>query len=180
MNRLARLIPVLVATLALPACVSPFAGGSALTTGSIATVAVTTTNESAATWQMPWQVSPITVESEGREPTALAWVPQTGYVRGTPAALASLGRPLAPAPGPNRTVEACRAVVQSEAAKIGARDTEAVSAGPHRRAADGRYAGPVEMRITYPRPGGYEVRSARMTCVVDRQGKIVDAFVSES
>ncbi len=177
MNRLARTIPALAGALALSACVSPSAGQGTLTTGS---VAVATADTSAATWQMPWQVSPITVESESREPTALAWVPRTGYVRGTPAALASLGRPLAAAQGPNRTVEACRAVVESEAAKIGARDIEAVSAGPHRRMAEGRYMGPVEMRITYPRPGGYEVRTARMTCVVDRQGEIVDAFVAES
>jgi hypothetical protein len=181
MTRVSLTIPVLAIALALSACVNPLAGQQGiLTTASIATAAAPTPGTSAATWQMPWQISPVTIQSEGRQPTSLAWVPQTGYVRGTPAALASLGRPLAVTPGPNRTVEACREVVESEATKIGAREVEAVSAGPHQRTAEGRYMGPVEMRITYPRPGGYEVRTARMTCVVDSKGKIIDAFVAES
>jgi len=91
MTLLTRAIPALAATLTPSACVSPFTGQSMFTTGSIT---AQTANTSAATWQMPWQVSPITIQSESREPMALAWVPQTGYVRGTPAALASLGRPL--------------------------------------------------------------------------------------
>lgn len=131
-------------------------------------------NASAASWQMPWQISPASAASQAE--TTLVYVPQTGYVRGTPEALASLGTPLRAASGPNRTVEACREVVLSEAAKIGAREVEAVSAGPHRRDAKGRYVGPVHMRITYARLGGYEVREATMTCLVDRNGKIVDAF----
>ncbi|KAA2234839.1 hypothetical protein [Salinarimonas soli] len=180
MHRIVSMLPVLAATLAVSACVSPLARQEApLVTASIAVAAAPTPSESAASWQMPWQISPVTIQSEAREETALAWVPQTGYVRGSRVALASLGRPLVAAEGPNRTVEACRNVVQSEAAKIGAREVEAVSAGPHRRIAGGRYQGPVEMRITYARPGGYEVRMARMTCVVDSGGKIVDAFINE-
>lgn len=134
-------------------------------------------NTSAATWQMPWQLSPMTAASEARgEEGILVYVPQTGYVRGTRTALASLGSPLQKASGPNRTVEACRSVVQSEATKIGARDVEAVSAGAHRRNSKGQYVAPVHMRITYARLGGYEVRDALLTCIVDAKGKIVDAF----
>ena len=77
-------------------------------------------------------------------------------------------------------MEACHEVVRSEAAKIGARDVQAVSAGPDRRSINGRYTGAMEVRVTYPQPGGYEVRMPRMTCVVDREGRIVDAFVAES
>ena len=107
----------------------------------------------------------------------MTYVPQTGQVRGTRAAIASLGSPLTPAPGRNRTVQACRDVAQAEAVKLGAREIEAVSAGADRRNNKGQFVGPVCMRITYARPTGYEVRLADMTCVVDAKGKIVDAFV---
>jgi hypothetical protein len=133
-------------------------------------------NTSAATWRMPWQVSPVSAASQAQgEQTIVSWVPETGYVRGTPRALASLGTPLRAVPGPNRTVDACRGVVESEAMKIGARTVEAASAGPHRRNAQGHYAAPVRMRITYAMPGGFEVREATMTCIVDARGNIVDA-----
>ena len=79
-------------------------------------------------------------------------------------------------PGPNRTVEPCRAMVQVEAKRLGARALEAVSAGPHRRNPKGEWVAPVRMRVTYPRPDGYEVKEATMTCIVDRENKIVEAF----
>jgi hypothetical protein len=104
-----------------------------------------------------------------------AFVPETGWVRGAPEVVASIGTPLAAAAGPNRTVETCRSVVESEAQRIGAREVEAVSAGPHRRNGKGQYVAPVRMRITYTRPDGYEVRQATLTCIVDRRNKIVDA-----
>lgn len=133
-------------------------------------------NGSAATWQMPWQISPIAsrAEAEG-EQTILSYVPETGFVRGTQTALAGLGRPLEPVPGPNRTVEPCRDVVSGEAVKVGAKEIEAVSAGPDQREAGGKHVGLVRVRITYARPSGLEVREATMTCIVDRKGKIVDA-----
>lgn len=130
-------------------------------------------NSSAASWQMPWQISPAS-RAQGEEVVS-AYVPNTGYVRGTPQAVAAIGAPLEAAPGPNRTVEACRDVVESEASKIGAREVEAVSAGPHRRNRRGQYEGPVRMRITYATANGFEVREATMTCIVDGRGKIVDA-----
>ncbi len=106
----------------------------------------------------------------------LVWVPDTGYVRGTKETLASLGVPLRPAPGRNRTVEPCRAVVLSEASKIGAKEVEAVSAGPQRRRPGGQFAARVHMRVTYPSFGAFEVRDSKLTCIVDKNGKIVDAF----
>lgn len=149
-------------------------------TASVGTVALAAVAEppdtSAASWQMPWQISPATSASKAQgEETVLAYVPNTGYVRGRPEVVASIGTPMTPAPGTNRTVEACRDVVESEASKIGAREVEAASAGPHRRNRRGHYEGPVRMRITYATSNGFEVREATMTCIVDARGKIVDA-----
>lgn len=124
---------------------------------------------------MPSDVSPVSA-SQAREETIVAYVPQTGFVRGTQSAIASLGKPLQPAPGRNRTVEACRDAVKAEAEKLGAREVEAASAGPDRRNEKGQFVGPVRVRITYVRAMGYEVREANMTCVVDQTGKIVDAL----
>ena len=161
------------------------AGAAALLTG--ACVETTTANRpvvgapgtgqnpSAASCQMPRQLQPIGSGGTA-EGTVRTFLPQTGWVRGTPDAVASVGTPLEAARGPNRTVDTCRSVVESEAQKIGAREVEAVSAGRHRLNGKGQYVAPVLMRITYARPDGYEVRQARMTCIVDRQGKIVDAF----
>src|SRR4051812_42683260 len=78
-----------------------------------------------------------------------------------------------PARGPNRAVAACREAVQAEAGKLGARSSEAVSAGPEQRNRQGQTVGPVRVRITYERLGGYEVREATMRCVVDRSAKVV-------
>ena len=119
----------------------------------------------------------IATQAAGDEDIVTVSVPQAGEVRGTRAALATLGSPLETAPGRNRTVEACRAVAWGEAQKLGAREIEAVSAGPDWPNGKGGFVGPVRMRITYARPDGYEVRLADMTCVVDRSGRIVDAHV---
>jgi hypothetical protein len=68
-------------------------------------------------------------------------------------------------------------VTEAEAMKLGAKEVEAASTGPDRSNAKGQLVGSVRMRITYARPNGYEVRLADMTCVVDRNGKIVDVHV---
>lgn len=135
-------------------------------------------NASASTWQMPWQIAPLgpTAQAAG-EPTILSYVPQTGFVRGTSLALASLGRPLDPAPGQNRTVETCRSVVVGEASKVGAKEIEAASGGAEQRDRQGHYFAPVHFRITYARPGGLEVRESTMTCIVDTGNQIVDAYI---
>ena len=127
---------------------------------------------------MPWQIAPLGSAAQAAgEPTILSYVPQTGFVRGTSTALASLGRPLEPAPGQNRTVETCRDVVVGEASKVGAREIEAASGGAERRDGEGHYFAPVRFRITYARPGGLEVRESTMTCVVDTRNQIVDAYI---
>ena len=135
---------------------------------------------SAATWQMPWQISPIgPAASAAGEQTIMSLVPGTGFVKGTSAALQTIGQPLPEAPGRNRTVDVCRTTVQGEAVKAGAKEVEAVSAGPDKVDRKGSYFAPVLFRLTYNRPFAYEVRQATMICVVDRKGSIVDAYMPE-
>jgi len=125
--------------------------------------------------RMSSQMARAAASDQADRQTVLAYWPNIGFVRGTTEALATVGRPLTAVPGPNRAVEPCRAAVEAEAVKLGARKVEAVSAGPERRDARGRFVGPVLIRITYDRPGSDEVRLATLTCVVDRSGSIVDA-----
>jgi hypothetical protein len=128
---------------------------------------------------MPWQLNPATPASEEKgEYTSLSFVPNAGFVRGTRAALDTVGRPLVAKPGRNRTVSICRDTVAGEAVKIGAREIEAVSAGPERLAGSGHFEAPVLMRVTYPKFMGYEVRLSTLTCIVDRKGGIVNAFAA--
>ena len=140
--------------------------------------AVEEPGSSAASWQMPWQIAPISAASEAAgEQTILSFVPGTGFVKGTPTALTSIGQPLSSVPGRNRTVGTCRDTVWSEASKQGAKDIEAVAAGPDRRDRKGDYFAPVMMRLTSVRPLTLEVREARMICVVNPAGGIVDAYM---
>src|SRR5690242_7410648 len=111
-------------------------------------------------------------EAPGNEPV-VEFRPQLGFVRGTRSALATLGSPLKPARGPNRTVAPCRAAAWAEAAKLGARNIEAVSAGRARLNKKGQFVGRVRMRIMYQKLLGYEVRESTMTGVVDRAGNVV-------
>ena len=135
---------------------------------------------SAATWQMPWQISPIgPAAAAAGEQTILSLVPGTGLVKGTYTALQTIGQPLPETPGRNRTVEVCRATVRGEAIKAGAKEVEATSAGPDRVDRKGEYFAPVLFRLTYDRPFAYEVRQATMICVIDRKGGIVDAYIPE-
>jgi hypothetical protein len=113
------------------------------------------------------------IQRRPAEDVDVTYVPGVGLVRGTRPALAGLAAPLRPARGLNRAVAACREAVQAEAGKLGARSVEAVSAGPEQRNPQGQTVGPVRVRITYERVGGYEVREATMRCVVDRSGKVV-------
>lgn len=147
---------------------------------SLAVEATPAPDTSAASWQMPWQISPISPASQAAgEQTILSFVPGTGFVKGTTTALGSIGQPLPVAPGRNRTVEVCRTTVWSEASKAGAKEIEAVSAGADQRDRQGDYFAPVLMRLTYDRPFLYEVREAMLICVVNRSGGIVDAYVPE-
>ena len=137
-------------------------------------------DSSAATWQMPWQISPIGPASQASgEQTILSLVPGTGFVKGTYTALQTIGQPLPAASGVNRTVDICLGTVRGEAIKAGAKEVEAVSAGADKLDRKGEYFAPVLFRLTYDRPLAYEVRQAMMICVVDRKGGIVDAYVPE-
>ena len=109
-----------------------------------------------------------------QEETVLADIPPYGFVRDTPAALAALMQPLAPVPGRNDIVEACRAMVEKSAMENGAERVEAVSAGPQRRVRDG-YVAPVQFRILYPGVLRSQVRQARLNCKANREGKVLDA-----
>src|SRR3954468_7067048 len=131
------------------------------------------------------------IQRRPAEDVGVTYVPGVGLVRGTRPALAGLAAPLRPARGPNRALAAGREggrgqaggvtgpvgggqkAVRAEAGKLGARSVEAVSAGPEQRNPQGQTVGPVRVRITYERVGGYEVREATMRCVVDRSGKVV-------
>src|SRR4051794_28311415 len=77
-------------------------------------------------------------------------------------------QPLAPAPGRNDLVEACRAMVEKSAEAHGAARVEAVGAGPHRRVRAGDVA-PVQFRILYPGFLRSQVCQARLTCKADRE-----------
>ncbi|KAB1069874.1 hypothetical protein [Methylobacterium planeticum] len=144
------------------------------------TLAAGEANSSAATWQMPWQISPISPVSEASgEKTVLSFVWGTGFVKGTPEALASIGRPLAGSPIPSRTLDTCRTTVWSEASKVGAKDIEAVPVAADKQDRKGHYFAPVLMRVTYVRPLALEVRQSMLICVVDRSGSIVDAYTPE-
>jgi hypothetical protein len=120
---------------------------------------------------------PLSRMSERRpvQPAVLEWVAGLGYVRGTPEALAGLQVSLEPKPGRNRIVEACRQSVEDSAAALGAVRVEVVSAGPDRAGAGGSIEGPIETRILYTGPHALEVRHATLTCVVDRQGRVLSA-----
>ena len=135
-------------------------------------------NSSAATWQMPWEIRPIAYGSRARrERIVEAFVPKTGRVRGTRAAIGTIGQSLRSARGRNRTVNACRAVVVSEAVKFGAKEVEAASAGRERRTASRNYVAPVKFRITYKIGRKYDVRFTVLRCVVSRKGKLLDAYI---
>ena len=123
----------------------------------------------------PEQLEPAaSAEAGSREETVLGYIEPYGFVRDTPAALASLTQPLSPAPGRNDLVAACRAMVEKSAEAHGAERVEAVSAGPQRRVRDGTVA-PVRFRIFYPGVLRSQVRQARLLCKADRDGNIVDA-----
>lgn len=136
-------------------------------------------NSSAGSWQLPIQLTPTYTRSG--EPTVTAWVPQSGFVRGRPDVVARIGQPLPAVPGPNHTVQTCRNTVASKAQEIGARDVEAVSAGPETRDRKGQYTAPVLVRVTYANPDqSYQVVESELVCTVDRHGKIVNAVVPDT
>lgn len=171
--RLAPAAAIALSAAALGGCVSQGGPGPQL-------AAIGAQPQPAAKWNMPWQLNPASAASEAQgERTVTAVVPNYGTVKGTQPAITYVNYPLsslAVEKGRNRTVKACRSVVEGEAKPLGAVKVEAVSAGPDRRTREG-YEGPVAFRIFYAKQGGYEVRQSLMTCKVDRGGRIKDAFV---
>lgn len=135
-------------------------------------------NSSAASWQLPVQLTP-SYKRNG-EDTVVAYVAQTGFVRGRPDVVARIGQPLPAVPGRNRTVQTCRNTVASKAVEIGARDVEAVSVGPDHRDRQGHFTGPVLVRVTYANPDNtFQVVESPMLCTVDRHGGIVNAVAAD-
>jgi hypothetical protein len=135
-------------------------------------------NSSAASWQLPIQLTP-SYKRNG-EDTVVAYVAQTGFVRGRPDVVARIGQPLPTIEGKNRTVQTCRNTVASKAVEIGGRDVEAVSAGPDHRDAQGHFEGPVLVRVTYAnRDNTFQVVESSLLCTVDRHGGIVNAVAAE-
>ena len=173
---------VALSAAALGGCVSQGGPGPQLASvaGQPQLAAVGAEPQAGAKWNMPWQLNPASAASEAQgEKTYVAEVPNYGRVKGTTPALTYVNYPLtslAVKPGRNRTVEACRDVVASQAKPLGAVKVEAVSAGPDRRTRQG-YEGPVAFRVFYAKQGVTEVRQSLMTCKVDRAGHIKDAFV---
>jgi hypothetical protein len=130
-----------------------------------------------AVWRTPPLLDTLLEAARVRKQSSvLVYVPQTGYVTGEPDVIATIGKPLPAVAGRNRTVEPCRDAVFTEASKLGALDVEAVSAGHEKRDRRGRIFAPVDMRITYKVNGGYELRRATLVCILDRKGRIADAY----
>jgi hypothetical protein len=174
-------IAVLVAAglvLAGTGCSRPTASRDPAATASVAPAAMTRpAARSVAEWSSPPQLGVILIAAGVHgDKSPVVWVPGTGYVTGAPDVLATIGQPLRAVLGRNRLVEPCRATVFAEASKLGAIDVEAVPGGREQRDPTGRLFAPVDMRITYKVPGGYELRRATLTCIVDRSGRIVDAY----
>jgi hypothetical protein len=84
--------------------------------------------------------------------------------------------PLPAAAATTPAVRACRAAVEAQASKYGAREVEAAPAGPQKRLRGGGSFAPVRIRVTYQGPGGPEVRESSLICVTDGAGQIVDVY----
>jgi hypothetical protein len=96
-----------------------------------------------------------------------------GFIRGTRAAVAAYQQPLPDvAKRDVAAATACRDALVPAATALGASDVLAGGAGPSRRTRDG-ISVPLEMRILYKGPVGYEVRQATVTCDLDRDGQVV-------
>jgi hypothetical protein len=70
-------------------------------------------------------------------------------------------------------VERCRDQLTSSSRPLGAIAVEARGAGPEVRGRDGIVSIPLDARIEYARNGTREVKQARVTCQVTRDGQVV-------
>jgi hypothetical protein len=131
--------------------------------------------EDAGGWKMPSQLTPAGTE-RGGEPLVRAYVPGSGWVRGTQRAVDGIGRPLEGDTGPNRTLAACVTAVHSQAGPARAKSVEHAVLSPERKRKDGNYESTVLFRIVYPSFAGYDVREQALVCVTKADGSIVDAY----
>lgn len=123
-------------------------------------------------WEMPEKMNPMGMVEGGVQTT---FVFGTGFVRGTSETLAGFGKPLPGHPGPNRTVDACAAAVQGEAAKKNAREVHVASGGPEVKNPDGSFTAPVRFRVLYPRMFGLDVRERVLICTTTGDGNLLGA-----
>lgn len=107
--------------------------------------------------------------------TVWSWVSGAGMVEASRRTTAGIGKPLPAVAGPNKVVEPCRLAAWGDAAKLGARDIEAASAGTPRKDRWGRVTAPVNVRVTYRGLFIYEVREGVMSCTIDKNGEVVGA-----
>ena len=138
------------------------------------------TARSVAGWPMPWQISRVNATALRSEDIVTAWVWGKGFVRGTPAAIASIGKPLPNAAGPNRTAAPCAEQIKSAAANARAASMEWAPASREYRLKNGNYFGVVEFRITYPTSTGYDIRNQPLVCVTTADGTVLDAYMAEN
>jgi hypothetical protein len=73
---------------------------------------------------------------------------------------------------PRAVVRACRNAIEASAARYGAQDVYAVSAGSPRRLERGALAAPLNVRIRYTTQGGIETRQAKISCQLDASGRV--------
>ncbi|WP_246676940.1 hypothetical protein [Mesorhizobium sp. B2-4-15] len=91
--------------------------------------------------------------------------PNPGYPLGSP-------EPFTAKPGtPTAIALACRAAIMSAAKPLGAVRVNAVSAGALRHSG-GVLTAPIKVRIDYARQGGIEVRQARVSCRLNKAGRV--------
>jgi hypothetical protein len=85
------------------------------------------------------------------------------------------------APGTSRSeleassdaVEKCGDSLTAQARRLGSEEVRVSSAGPEVRSPDGGVAVPINARIEYARDGKKQVRQARITCRIDKEGRVV-------
>jgi hypothetical protein len=175
-----RAIALAAAAVLLGGCNQTLTGLTAETTGSFAYGSDEQPIDASMTQYMPWQLGPSSNKTKAAhdEPIVSVAVSGWGLVKGRADVLASFPAPLAPAPGRNRTVEACQQQAETAAPKYNpAVRVEAASVRPERRLANGGYQGQVRLRIIYSRSDFHEVREAVLECSTTERGQFARANV---
>ncbi len=126
---------------------------------------------------MPWQLGPSSPKTLAahNEPIQIVTVQGWGPVKARADILRTFPQPLASAPGPNRTVEACRDQATRAGQKYGKAQVVAASLAPERRLPNGNYMGRVRLRVIYATDQFHEVREGELECTTNSQGEFVSA-----